>query len=192
MYKCGRRAHTRYTYPTVEYLNNLDVDGLTVLGYGSGNSSRYYLRRDAKVIAIENDREWYERIRSECSGEELEYVFCDSIHDYVHRGEIKFADIVIIDGSHRPECADYVIKSINEGLTDPAIIIFDNSDWFPSALGKIDEEIGWVRVDFCGFGPINRYTWVTSLFLTHKKCCRASVVSSNLWRASLVRQRFDL
>jgi len=158
-----------YTYPTIEYLNNLKLDGISVLEYGSGNSSLYYLRRGAKVVSIENDREWYEKIKGENKDDSFQYVFANSDSDYIQRKEINSADIIVIDGSYRPECAEYVIKNILDGNSNPSIIIFDNSDWFPKTINKLDDKIEWVRVDFCGFGPINGYTWVTSIYFNPGK-----------------------
>jgi hypothetical protein len=45
------------------------------------------------------------------------------------------------------------------------MVIFDNSDWYPRSIGEIATRLGWAQVDFAGFGPINDYTWTTSIFL---------------------------
>ncbi|MDC2992952.1 hypothetical protein OAY94_00895, partial [Prochlorococcus sp. AH-736-F17] len=158
-----------YTYPTIEYLNNLKLDGISVLEYGSGNSSLYYLRRGAKVVSIENDRDWYEKIKGENIDDSFDYVFANSDSEYIHRKEINSADVIVIDGSYRPECAEYVIQNILDGNSNPSMIIFDNSDWYPKTIKKLDDKIEWVRVDFCGFGPINGYTWVTSIYFNPEK-----------------------
>ena len=131
--------------------------------YGSGNSSHYYLRRGANVISIEDDREWYENIRSEINNDAHEYVFALSKEEYINREKIKTADVIAIDGLHRSECADYAIQNISESDSNPAMIIFDNWDRHPKTIKKLDDKIGWVRADFCGFGPINSYSWVTSI-----------------------------
>lgn len=158
-----------YTYPTIEYLNNLTLDGISVLEYGSGNSSLYYLRRGARVVSIEDDRDWYKKIKGENIDDSFDYVFANSDSEYIHRKEINSADVIVIDGSYRPECAEYVIQNILDGNSNPSMIIFDNSDWYPKSIKKLDDKIEWVRVDFCGFGPINDYTWVTSIYFNPEK-----------------------
>ena len=46
------------------------------------------------------------------------------------------------------------------------MLIFDNSDWYPKTISKLDDRLKhWVQVDFSGFGPINGYTWTTSIFI---------------------------
>lgn len=153
-----------YTYPAIEYLNNLRLSGLTILEYGSGNSSRYFLSRGANVISIESDREWYERIRTEEFNNLFNYIFTTSEKDYVQREEILSADVIAVDGSHRLLCAEYIIEKVSKGYAAPSMIVFDNSDWYPRATRELDDRLGWIRVDFCGFGPINAYTWVTSMY----------------------------
>lgn len=158
-----------YTYPTIEYLENINLDGINVFEYGSGNSSFYYLMRGANVTSIEDNAKWYEKIKSKNNNDTFKYVLALSEDDYVKREEIKTADIIVIDGSHRPQCTDHVIQNISKLQSNPNLIIFDNSDWYPKTIKEIDDKIGWVRVDFCGFGPINGYTWVTSIYLNPGK-----------------------
>jgi len=62
-------------------------------------------------------------------------------------------------------CKDYVVSMINNGKSNPSMVIFDNSDWYESTIRDFDSELGWHRIDFCGLGPINGYTWVTSVYL---------------------------
>ena len=158
-----------YTYPTIEYLENLNLDGVSVLEYGSGNSSRFYSMRGANVTSIEDNEKWYEKIKHENNNDTFKHVLALSKDDYIEREEIKTADIIVIDGSHRPQCADHVIRNVSKLHSNPYLIIFDNSDWFPETIRKIDDRIGWVRVDFCGFGPINGYTWTTSIYFNPNK-----------------------
>jgi hypothetical protein len=68
-----------------------------------------------KLCLVENDREWYEKIKGENKDDSFQYVFANSDSDYIQRKEINSADIIVIDGSYRPECAEYVIKNILEG-----------------------------------------------------------------------------
>ena len=50
------------------------------------------------------------------------------------------------------------------------MIIFDNSDWYPNTIRQIQNSINLVQIDFHGFGPINNYTWTTSIFLNPLRC----------------------
>lgn len=49
------------------------------------------------------------------------------------------------------------------------MIIFDNSDWFPKTIKFLDSLSNYTRVDFSGFGPLNSFTWITSIYLNKTK-----------------------
>jgi hypothetical protein len=49
------------------------------------------------------------------------------------------------------------------------MLILDNSDWYPNSVSFLQGELGWIQADFHGFGPINNYTWTTSVFLNPKR-----------------------
>jgi hypothetical protein len=68
-------------------------------------------------------------------------------------------DVIIIDGSHRYECALHARSK----LAGDGLIILDNSDW-KQKTAQLLRESDLIEVDMAGFGPINRYTWTTSIF----------------------------
>jgi len=45
------------------------------------------------------------------------------------------------------------------------MLVLDNSDWYPKSVRFIQDNLGWMQIDFHGFGPINNYTWTTSVFI---------------------------
>lgn len=45
------------------------------------------------------------------------------------------------------------------------MLILDNSDWYPKSVAFLREKLRWMQTDFHGFGPINNYTWTTSIFV---------------------------
>lgn len=153
-----------YTYPCIEYIDNHDLSGLNVLEYGSGNSSWYYLNKGARVTSIENHYGWFEKI-SKFSPPSHTFIFEADETKYVERPEVAQSDIIAIDGSYRTECANYLVKQFKAGLINPAMIIFDNSDWYPDSIPNLDRAMAWPRVDFCGFVPIGSDTCVTSIYI---------------------------
>lgn len=158
-----------YTYPAIEYLNNLDLTNLNILEYGSGNSSIYFLNKGSDLVSIEDNKDWFKKIETKTNNNH-KYILTEDKHEYVERNsEIKNVDIIVIDGILRKECSVYIVKKINSSETMPTMIIFDNSDWYPNTIEFIDNNLGWIRVDFCGFGPINSYTWTTSIFFNPEK-----------------------
>jgi hypothetical protein len=45
------------------------------------------------------------------------------------------------------------------------MLILDNADWYPKSVRFVQEKLRWIQTDFHGFGPINSYTWTTSVFI---------------------------
>jgi len=85
---------------------------------------------------------------------------------YVNQAEIDNSDLVIIDGMFRRLCAEFVTEKISSESSKTIMVIFDNSDWYPKTIRSFGQKNkSWFQVDFSGFGPINEYTWTTSVFL---------------------------
>jgi hypothetical protein len=149
-----------YTYAAIEFMDQFDLGQKTVFEWGCGNSSLFFAERAAEVTSVEHDMAWYEQMRSALkSNQELKYVTLEeypgSIKDYG-----KKFDILVIDGQRRFDCVRNVASFLKEG----GMVILDNSDWFYLSAAFLREELGLMQVDFHGFGPINAYTWTTSVF----------------------------
>jgi hypothetical protein len=160
-----------YTYPAIEYLSNLDFSQKRVFEYGSGNSSLWWATRCREIVAIECNREWYDKInavRSHVGGGFGDYRLCEETEAYVHQHDIVDSNIVIIDGMYRTYCTDFFLSKLSESNSFE-ILIYDNSDWQPDVIKNLNQQLcEWVQVDFHGFGPINDYTWTTTIFLNGK------------------------
>jgi hypothetical protein len=150
-----------YTYPAIEYCNQIDARGLDIFEYGSGNSSLFWAHKGANVWCVEHDKEWYENMCTKSaqlrgialgqSAEKYALAISDVGRDF---------DVIIIDGAWRNECAAQAIRHTKQG----ALVILDNSDWY-SDVAQFLRAQGYFQVDFNGFGPVNNYCWTTSIFL---------------------------
>jgi len=149
-----------YTYPAIEYIKQLDFSNKSIFEYGSGNSSKFWAKRCKTLVSVEDDREWYSNVKDDISAI-AEYRFCESKEAYIQsiRASSSAFDVIIVDGSHRYECA---FESINK-LRDDGFIILDNSDWL-GETSKLLRDADLIEVDMSGFGPINGYTWTTSFY----------------------------
>ena len=150
-----------FTYPAIEYLKQLDWREKSVFEYGSGNSSLFFAKRVKNLISVEDDLKWFEANKNKLSANQT-IIFADKAIDYIHAIEKSknTFDLIIIDGSHRPECTKLALKYLNSN----GCILFDNSDWYPNTCAFLRTQ-DLIQIDFHGFGPINQYTWTTSLFL---------------------------
>ena len=157
-----------YTYPAIEYLSSLDFSESEVLEFGAGSSSVWWASRSKSVLAVEHNREWAETLQKKISNLHIEFASTES--EYLNAGVGNKFDVVIIDGVWRQECVDLAGTLLNEN----GIVILDNADWHPLAARKLREELNLLQVDFHGFGPINDYTWTTSIFFKRSFNCRSN------------------
>jgi hypothetical protein len=150
-----------YTYPAIEYIKQLDFTDKNVFEFGSGNSTIFWANRCKSIIAVEDDRIWYEKIKLQLPPN-VTYLFEGDQHNYINAIQSfqKSFDIIIVDGSHRHDCAIEAIKN----LAPNGIVVLDNADWHPKTATFLREN-DLIEVDMTGFGPINDYTWTTSFFL---------------------------
>ncbi|MEQ9107788.1 MAG: hypothetical protein RLO04_10010 [Limnobacter sp.] len=150
-----------YTYPATEYLSHLDLSKFKVFEYGSGNSTLWWAPRANQVTSVEDDKAWYDKIKNRLASEckNVSYIFESDEEKYACMATAEF-DIFIVDGKHRKQCAERCSNFANSLL-----IVLDNADWHLKTVELIQDRLGWVQVDFHGFGPINNYTWTTSIFI---------------------------
>lgn len=151
-----------YTYPSTDYLNQLDFSESRVIEFGSGSSTLYWAKSAKQVVSIERDREWYLDVSSNICLDNVDMLLLSDQKqclDYVGSLPDNSCDILVIDGHDRYS----TMMHAHSKLSDGGILIFDNSDWYPNSC-KYLRSNGYSQIDFIGFGPINNYTWCTSIF----------------------------
>ena len=90
-------------------------------------------------------------------------------------------EVFIVDGKYRRECINHIVNLEVEGRGRGVMIILDNSDRYPNTLKFLQEKLGWMQIDFHGFGPINSYTWTTSILMNpvrYSKLCYSNALKS--------------
>ncbi len=151
-----------YTYPATEFLSHLDFTQFKVFEYGAGNSTLWWSKRAKYISSVENDEVYYKKIKDLLKNKNAICHLEKKKKKYISMAANTF-DIFIIDGSYRKECLEHVVN-LKSGCSK-LMIIFDNSDRYPYSVSFIQQKLSWLQIDFHGFGPINRYTWTTSIFI---------------------------
>jgi len=153
-----------YTYPAIEYLKQFNFSDKNIFEYGSGNSSIFWSSLANSVTSVEIDPIWFE-IVNKAKHSNLNIYLKQEKFEYVNFIETqnKLYDLIVIDGAYRYDCAEAAIKY----LSDDGLIILDNSERYPKLCLTL-RNYDLIQVDFFGLGPINYYTWTTSLFF-HRK-----------------------
>ncbi|MDD5400400.1 MAG: hypothetical protein PHQ93_04345 [Sulfurimonas sp.] len=156
-----------YTYPAIEYLNNIDFSQKSIFEYGSGNSSIFWSNKAKSIVSIEHDKVWYEKVSKNLKNNQI--LLCKANNNEYENSITTFDkkfDVIVIDGIRRVECSKIVEHYLNKESDEGYMIILDNSDWYKETSKYFRENLGLIEVDFHGFGPINDYTWTTSMFLS--------------------------
>jgi hypothetical protein len=153
-----------YTYPALDYLKQLDFSEKTVFEYGCGHSTLFWAARAARVVSVEHDRGWYERLDSKVPGNCTPVYEAESDAYAATIDRYDPFDVVVVDGlvtgRTRLKCARAALARLRPG----GMIILDNSDWLPESARQL-RDAGLIQVDMTGFAPANDYTCCTSLFL---------------------------
>lgn len=149
-----------WTYPAIDFLNTLDFTNKRVFEYGSGSSTLWWSERSQFVAGVEIETDWHRLVNS-ANLSNVEIRLCED--GGLYPGVIKhfehYFDVIVIDGAERYKSAQNAIKKL-----DPrGFIILDNSEWYPNTASFLRSS-GFTQIDFFGFGPINSFPSVTSIF----------------------------
>lgn len=102
------------------------------LELGSGRSTVWFAKRVARLVSVEDNREWYEKVQAMLRREGLsnvDYRFAQGKAAYV--GEVaalprESFDFALVDGSHRDEVLQQVVGVVRPG----GLVIVDNVNWY--------------------------------------------------------------
>lgn len=159
-----------FTYSSLAFLASRVKPDMSVFEYGSGNSTLWWSKRVARVVACEHHDEWYNYLKSRLSAN-VEYIHqpLEIGGDYcrtILRFDESF-DIVVIDGRDRVNCAKAALPKLHER----GVIVWDNTDRQKYADGcDFLASKGFRRLDFEGIGPAKNNGWRTSVFYRADNC----------------------
>ena len=146
-----------YTYPCVDFLKSRSFAGRRILELGAGQSTLWWALREAHVVSLEENIDWYRELNAKVPGNvALHHVDMRSVESCLNHiarilsGEAGF-DVVIVDGLFRAEALELVIPMLNP---DGALIC-DNAEGY--GFYEALKEKGMQRVDFFGLaaGGVN-------------------------------------
>jgi hypothetical protein len=138
-----------YTYPAIDFLFQRNYEEKTVLEFGSGQSTLWWASRAKFVLSIEEDCDWFVRMRRQVpSNVDLQRISPDIslIEDFLKSRSTKF-DIIVVDGNLRRQVAALSFEYLLPG----GALILDNSEGY-----GFYEEIRsrpCRKIDFFGFAP---------------------------------------
>ena len=115
-------------YDAIVIFKNIAKIKPSVLEYGSGFSSIWWSKRANKIVTVESDKFWYQKIRSkldDLNKADIHISYVTAMEKYVSVGKNQLFDLIIIDGLYRGQCLEYALKHNTHKDT---IIYLDDSD----------------------------------------------------------------
>lgn len=144
-----------YTYPMIDFLRTRSFTDKVVLEFGGGQSTLYWAERAKEVITFEDNKEWYEMLKTKIPGNVKLYLVSQesrekcvrNILDVIATLNISKFDVAVIDGLFREQMIDIADKFVSP---DGAIIC-DNAEGYGFYEGFLYRN--YKRVDFFGHAP---------------------------------------
>lgn len=158
-----------YTYTFIAFLKPRIKPHFEVFEYGSGNSTKWYGARVKRILAVENDAEWIEIIKSSlpANAQVLHRTLGDAYIKAIGEQLDKKYHIIVVDGRNRVKCTDFASKF----LTDDGVLILDNSERpFYQKAKDLMAERGFRRIDFYGMAPIVSHETCSTVFYRDRNC----------------------
>lgn len=151
-------------YSAIAFLESRLTPDLSVFEFGSGNSTRFFARLVRKVVSVECDRSWYEKLNGNLP-QNVRLTLCAPyrldryLATLTDQGE-RF-DVIVVDAEDR----DAVLRIAPDGLTERGVIILDDGDR-PAYEGGAQylRDTGFKRLDFDGLKPGGLRAYRTSVF----------------------------
>ncbi len=159
------------TYAAIEFLKDRIQEDHLIFEYGSGNSTLWLSTRSRKLISIEHDASWYQKMQASIVGQGIiSYQHIPLASGQYEKEILRYPgqiDILFIDGRNRVACCTNGIPA----LSKRGVILFDNSERhdYTAAMNMLKEQ-GFKRLDFWGLGPISDHGWCTSIFYKSDNC----------------------
>jgi hypothetical protein len=163
------------TYPAIDFLGSLSLEGKRVLEFGSGYSTLWWAKHADSVLSFEADRRWMDSMAHRMPANATVLPLPTDPNDKFHRtvgldtllketlGDQRF-DVIVIDGVDRVGTA----RASLPYLAERGIVVVDNSDSHMLGDGtmpilEVYREAGMKRVDFYGLGPSILFPQCTSI-----------------------------
>lgn len=158
------------TYSFIDFIKTRINKHHSIFEFGSGNSTLFYANLVKKVVSVEHDKEWFDKVVAAKAGNSA-MIFCELQPDGDYSktplslGE-KF-DIIIIDGRDRVNCCKQCLGALN----DEGVVVLDNTerDHYQPAIDFMLAN-GFKHIAFTGISPGFFIKNSTSLFYRTNNC----------------------
>ena len=160
------------TYSFIDFIKDRLTKKHKVFEFGSGNSTFFYAKYAGKVVSVEHDKDWLNKInKSDKKTKNSEMIYCELHRDGDYcRMPLKLNekfDIIIVDGRDRVNCC----KQSLEALTPGGVVVLDDSERESYKAGvEFLVNAGFKHLPFSGISPGLFYRKSTSVFYKADNC----------------------
>ena len=158
-------------YPAVDLLKERVPQGVHVFEYGSGYGTFWWAQRAVRVIAVEHDKSWFEKMEGSYPSNvrvlyrELEYG--GEYGKTVMSVSDSSFDVIVVDGRDRVNCMYTCLGAVSPH----GVVILDNSDRKAYIPGReFLKKSGFKELRLTGPVPIVGLIIQTSIFYRTNNC----------------------
>jgi len=145
-------------------------DGLSILEYGSGNSTLWWSQHATRVVAVEHDGAFHARLAPRLPDNVVYILAADTSDGLYEKAPVRFGrifDVIVIDGARRVECA----RACLEFLRPHGVVIFDNADLKDVTPGlEYLRQQGLRSIEIPGFCSLITWSNTTAIFYRDGNC----------------------
>lgn len=158
------------TYSFIDFIKDRLHSKHQVFEFGAGNSTFFYAKKAAKVISVEHDQAWFDKISGQRPANS-EIIFCEVETDGKYaRMPVSLNEkfhVIIVDGRDRVNCCKQAISA----LTDDGVVILDDSEreFYNPGIEFLKAQ-GFKQIAFSGISPGLFYRKTTSVFYKSHNC----------------------
>jgi len=154
------------TEPFLKYLSKINTKNKTILEIGSGNSTVYFEKIFKKVISLEDNKKWYDKVSNQISNKTNLVMFDkNNILKIINNCLGKKPDYILIDNDPKNVSRFDVANFIHQNKEYHSMIILDNGEKNLDAYSLLKSY--YYSLDFVGKRHDNKLS-VTTLFFSEK------------------------
>ena len=104
------------TYSFIDFIKTRLHKELSIFEYGSGNSTLFYAKHVKKVVSVEHDEAWFNKIvKAKATNAEMIFTTLEKNGEYSQKAKLlgeKF-DMIIVDGRDRVNCCKHSVDALS-------------------------------------------------------------------------------
>jgi precorrin-6B methylase 2 len=158
------------TYSFIDFIKPRLNKDLSIFEFGSGSSTLFYAKYVKRVVSVEHDEAWYNKIvKNKAQNAEMIFSKLEPGGEYSKKASTlgELFDIIIVDGRDRVNCCMNSVAALTPG----GVIVLDDSERQEYDKARVFlKDAGFKELSFSGISPGLFYLKATSVFYKTENC----------------------